>query len=1074
MASDSPSYIKLVAKLFGVIVGQKSDAGALKDAQADIDDAGVPFTTLDNEPLGTDMDEEESSGDAQQLGTALQELADGVGDGAGAGLTEEEVENLIRGIYGEPDASLWPFSYGIPYDLRRTTFELTSAGGVWVPYVGLTPVTGDVDWSTVTSIDFTVRDVEGVNRTAILSAPSLQRSSLAVGIRRDDGNTITVVAFETTGPVTFPGVTSTPFLNQNRTLHSGDVVPDTSIGINGDAYIKTDVDTVYVRVNDLWLSRTFDLRTDQGGAISTVTAQPAAGDGAEGDAAVILSTGQWWRKTDATTWTEQRGFKSPLDVSHMHSYATLPIRRINDPILNVGQTTNLNPPLTEYDIILVLPLLAEGVSTYPNIAGADGQDGMGVEYIFAVTANPTLSINQTPLNIWGFDEPKTVGGLTWHDGAPNVDENRPHLWRSARTVPGTPVVGTSIVDPWRTPVIVGHWGPDGAPGLDGIAGANGMDGVPGEDGLSYEYVFAATGGATLSQDQHPDNAWGFDEPGVVDTLQWHDDAAQISSVRPYLWRAQRRIEGAPPIGDSVSAIWSEPVIVSRWGADGQPGQPGLPGIAGADGTDGADGADGAGGADGTDGVGYEYIYAVLAGTTVPNNQFPLNDWEFENGGTRNGLSWSNVAPNVDATLQYLWRAQRIVIGTPSAGDAVPAIWSSPTIFSRYSAPGSQGPQGVPGQSGADGIGLEYLFSVTSADSLDTNQYPNDNWGFDVGGTSNGVTWGDAAPNLTAIGAVLWRTQRGITGQPTAGDVVTDTWDLPVVVGRFGQDGVDGANGVDGQAGADGRGLEFVFATTNSAILPDAQRPDNAWGYDSPVSVDGLAWHDGAPNVTATSQYLWRSQRAIEGTPTMGAFVADQWRVPVIVGSFGPPGADGAAGMDGMAGVAGVAGMAGMAGVGVEYVFAVINVATLPQSQRPNDNWGFDQPGISNGLQWHDGAPVLSDTLQYLWRSQRRVHGLPADGTAVMDSWRPPVIVGRFGPAGIQGIQGITGADGDDGEGLEGIYAIWNEDDLVLSQYPRNDWGYLSPMTTSLANRKYRVRAINQNGLRSNPSTEVSP
>ena len=130
--------------------------------------------------------------------------------------------------------------------------------------------------------------------------------------------------------------------------------------------------------------------------------------------------------------------------------------------------------------------------------------------------------------------------------------------------------------------------------------------------------------------------------------------------------------------------------------------------------------------------------------------------------------------------------------------------------------------------------------------------------------------------------------------------------------------------------------------------------------------------------------------------------------------------------------------------------------------------------MAGGLNWHDGAPVLSETMQYMWQSQRRVQGLPADGAAVADPWRVPTIVGRYGPAGAQGIQGVTGADGDDGEGLEGIYAVWSADTLVPSQYPKDSWGYLSPMATSLATRKYRVFAINQDGLRSDPSMEVSP
>ena len=185
-----------------------------------------------------------------------------------------------------------------------------------------------------------------------------------------------------------------------------------------------------------------------------------------------------------------------------------------------------------------------------------------------------------------------------------------------------------------------------------------------------------------------------------------------------------------------------------------------------------------------------------------------------------------------------------------------------------------------------------------------------------------------------------------------------------------------------------------------------------------------------------------------------------WSVPVIVGVYGLDGVPGADGQD------------GTDGVGTEFVFAVTDSATLPQSQRPDNAWGFDVPLMAGGLNWHDGAPVLSETMQYLWGSQRRVQGLPADGAAVADPWRVPTIKGRYGPAGPQGIQGITGADGDDGEGLEGVYAVFSDDMLVAAQYPSNTWPYQLPASPS-GPRRYRVIAVNTAGGRSSPSNEVS-
>ena len=274
MASDSPVYIKKIDDLFAKIKVLQDEISTLRTmaAYSEGDAEGLPFVTM---PEDGDVMEEQS-GEAQHLGVGLQELAETSGDSVGT-LTEEEIDNLIEAAgFPTENAALWPFSYGIPYDLRRSTFELTTANGVWIPFVGITPVLADeVDWSTVTSIDFNVKDSEGVDRSYFFSAPALQESNRAIGLHREEADgTITVVAFETTGPVTFPGFTSTPFCNQNRSVLTGDVLPDTTTGVNGDCYIKLDTDNVFVRVNDLWLTRDFSMRI-AGGTIHVVTAQPA-------------------------------------------------------------------------------------------------------------------------------------------------------------------------------------------------------------------------------------------------------------------------------------------------------------------------------------------------------------------------------------------------------------------------------------------------------------------------------------------------------------------------------------------------------------------------------------------------------------------------------------------------------------------------------------------------------------------------------------------------------------------------------------------------------------------------------
>lgn len=89
-----------------------------------------------------------------------------------------------------------------------------------------------------------------------------------------------------------------------------------------------------------------------------------------------------------------------------------------------------------------------------SVSGTDGEDGQGVEYVFART--PRLDSNgdpfailesERPLDSWTFDQaamPITRGRVTWHDSAPPEDATKPLLWRSERPVLGSPSPGDIV------------------------------------------------------------------------------------------------------------------------------------------------------------------------------------------------------------------------------------------------------------------------------------------------------------------------------------------------------------------------------------------------------------------------------------------------------------------------------------------------------------------------------------------------------------------------------------------------------------------------------------------------------
>ena len=594
----------------------------------------------------------------------------------------------------------------------------------------------------------------------------------------------------------------------------------------------------------------------------------------------------------------------------------------------------------------------DGVAGADGTDGVPGEDGRAHEYVFARTGSATLSTSQRPSNTWGYDDPESIGGLQWYDGAPTLTASLEYLWRAERVVEGAPNVGASVPASWTNFSIVGRYGVDGQPGLDGVQGADGTDGVPGEDGRAHEYVFARTGSATLSTSQRPSNTWGYDDPESIGGLQWYDGAPTLTASLEYLWRAERVVEGAPNVGASVPASWTNFSIVGRYGVDGQPG---LDGVQGADGTDGVPGEDGRA---------HEYVFARTGSATLSTSQRPSNTWGYDDPESIGGLQWYDGAPTLTASLEYLWRAERVVEGAPNVGASVPASWTNFSIVGRYGVDGQPGLDGVAGADGTDGVpgedgrAHEYVFARTGSATLSTSQRPSNTWGYDDPESIGGLQWYDGAPTLTASLEYLWRAERVVEGAPNVGASVPASWTNFSIVGRYGVDGqpgldgVQGADGTDGVPGEDGRAHEYVFARTSSATLSTSQRPSNTWGYDNPTFAGGLLWNDGAPNLTASTSYLWRAERTVDGVPAFNSQISASWTNFSIVGRYG---VDGQPGLDGVEGADGTDGVTGEDGRAREYVFARTGSATLPTSQRPSNTWGYDDPESIGGLQWYDGA-----------------------------------------------------------------------------------------------------------------------
>jgi len=398
------------------------------------------------------------------------------------------------------------------------------------------------------------------------------------------------------------------------------------------------------------------------------------------------------------------------------------------------------------------------IYTWQQPTQLEGQDGTVREFIFTLSDNIDLPESRWPDNAWTYNNPETRGGQTWASSALSVTEDMRYLYQTSRTVPATVSDGDEVSSVWLNPVVVGVFGPDGVQGVDGV------------DGEGIEYVFARTARivSAIPANQLPSNNWAYDSPQRVGGLTWTDGGQTVTADIPLLWRSERKVPGSPAKGtarEETWGDWSTPVIVSTYGPDG---------------------------ADGTDGNGVEYVFARTADPTVSASQRPSNTWAYDRPGTSGGLTWTDGAPALSESLQYLWRSERRVPGSPAVGTARGESWGNwkmPVIVGRYATDGLPGQEGAPGQEGPpggdgdDGQGIEFIFSKTTGA---TPSSPSNLWGFDQPVSP----WFDAAPNLDA-GDVLWMSQRRTQGVPKVGDAVSASWSSPRRISRAGVDGEPG-------------------------------------------------------------------------------------------------------------------------------------------------------------------------------------------------------------------------------------------------------------------------------------------
>lgn len=544
----------------------------------------------------------------------------------------------------------------------------------------------------------------------------------------------------------------------------------------------------------------------------------------------------------------------------------------------------------------------------------------------------------------------------------------------------------ALVDVWTTPVRI-----------------SGEDGSNGTDGTNIEFIYKLT----KTSLEKPSLNLADSNPSINDYVPegWTDSPSGISVEMQCEWISTRKKDLSNNTG---WGNWTEPVIWSKWGVNGQ------------------------------DGDGVEYIYYLEDYGNPPGNPTPADTStdEYQSKGEYEGieyvpteLGWTDNPRGVSKEHPFEWVSIR------KRKNNVWGSFSNPVLWAKY------------GDDGRSGLMLKTRYA----------KYPITEEGPSVppvvkDNVNPGSIWGSAFPDYDEETEAVWSIQAyfnyknelatkeegaevygwqgpwivsgvpGKTGTPPNYNIYIykksetkpnkptgnnkepgDGWqDYPDNTGQWWQciglvNGVTElvvqwsevlpVNGRDGVA-QDGKKMEFRFAIGDMDNYPPINR-SNRNAYDSST---GSSWSLEPPAPTDSAPGLWMTVATINPDDTLSG----QWSVPVrINGEKGPQGNTGPAGPPGPTGSQG---LSGIPGVSIVAAYCLGTETTFMGSPTPSNN-----PPGSDELDrdgWYDMShiPAVTESYPYIWCIQGRASYDDVNAIYKIEEWSKP-----FRLSGVNGL-----------------------------------------------------------------------
>ena len=609
------------------------------------------------------------------------------------------------------------------------------------------------------------------------------------------------------------------------------------------------------------------------------------------------------------------------------------------------------------------------------------------EEIFTITANysgtiltKTYTITKSKAGATGPTGAKGEDGIVGVDGTDGVSQAQLQIFIRASSAPNTPTGGSFVFDTatFTAPASWNKQPPAGSDplyvsvGIASVAGSSGtdssiiwgspdllaVDGVDGGDGNSvFQGMVFKRASSTPNIPTENDGAYNFGTNTLTPPATWSVTVPAIDGNPVYSSTAVFSINGTT--GTDSTMTWSDPELFVQ---------------------DGADGDDGAAGKS-------TFMYPIYRRSAVDPGTPTGGSFNF---GTNIGTPPSNWYNSVPSGTDPVYTSNTLASIIGDTGTDSSLTWVASTMLVQDGATGAVGTDGTDGNTSA-----QLMIFIRSGSAPGTPSGGSFNFGTST--LTAPSSWSKSIPAGTSpvYSSVAIAQITGTTGVDSS-----IPWGSPELMVQNGVDGSTGPAGTDGDPGTAGTSVFQGTVFRRASSTPSTPTTnDGSYNFGTNILTAPSGWSTSVPAINGNPAYSSTATFSVVGNT--GTDSTMTWSAPMLFVQDGTDGDDGAPGSTGTSGLS-------------TFLYPIFRRASSAPATPSGGSFNFGTNTGTPPTNWLNADPGGANPL-YSCNALASVTG--DTGTDSSLSWSSPNKMvehgtdGAKGDAGAKGDTGNTGASG---------------------------------------------------------------